>query len=103
MDELTLIELHVDGISFGNNGADDTDIDSPDIEASEDISESVQPDSGRGMGRRIGRALAVTVVLSLIARSVIGRVRGGSDEDTEAMAADDPEVVSVDAPVAEQD
>lgn len=103
MEELTLIELHLDGISFGNNGADDTDIDTSDVSSSEDISENNQTDSGRGMGRRIGRALAVTVVLSLIARSVIGRVRGDSDEEAEAMAADDPEVVSVDAPVAEQD
>lgn len=100
MDELTLIELHLDGISFGNDAADDTDTADA---SSEDISESVQEASGRSMGRRIGRALAVTVVLTLIARSVIGRVRGGNDEDAEAMTADDPEVVSVDAPVAEQD
>lgn len=103
MEALTLIELHVDGISFGNSGADDTEIDTSETATSEDLSESVEADSGRGIGRRIGRALAVTVVLSLIARSVIGRVRGGNDEDSEAMAADDPEVVSVDAPVADQD
>jgi hypothetical protein len=105
MEELTLIELHLGGITFGNDG-DDGHLDTSSIIGSDEESEttSAEIETGeakRSMGRRIGRALAVTVLVSLIARAVVGRVRG-SDTEEAIESTDDPEVVSVDTAVAEE-
>lgn len=106
MDELTLLELHLGGITFGNNGDDEGHLDTPSIVGSDEESETTSADidtgeSKHGMSRRIGRALAVTLVLAVIGRAVVGRVRGGDTED-DLESTDEPEVVSVDTAVADE-
>lgn len=106
MDELTLIELHLGGITFGNNGDDDGLLETSSIIGSDEESETTSAEietgaSQRTIGRRIGRALAVTVVLAVISRAVVGRVRGG-DSEGDLESTDEPEVVSVDTAVAEE-
>lgn len=106
MDELTLLELHLGGITIGNTGDDDGNLDMSSIVGSDEESQTTSADietaeSEYGMGRRIGRALAVTVVLAVIGRAVIGRVRSGDTED-DLDSTDGPEVVSVDTAVADE-
>lgn len=106
MEELTLLELHFGGLTFGNNSDDDGHLDTSSIIGSDEESETTSADietteAKHGLGRRIGQALAVTIVVSLIARAVIGRVRG-SETAEELESSDGPEVVSVDTAVADE-
>lgn len=106
MEELTLLELDIGGITFGNKNDDEDHLSGPSFigsdEESETSSAEISTTAGKGgLGRRLGKALAVTVVVSLIARAVVGRVRG-NDADSDLESTDEPEVVSVDTAVADE-